>query len=120
MIALLAFAAMQGAPIVWDDLAPLPYRAPPPVSAEMVAFVEHEALSRNCPLPRGNALDVDVAVLVDTGGGIRTAVPRSVQCPTVEQYAAALVAGFARNNVVPRNSAGEQWYRTTLSFSWPK
>jgi hypothetical protein len=121
MIALLALAAaLQGAAIDWDGLAPLPYRSEPAVTADMVAFVQREAVAGNCPLPRGNALAIEVAVLVDPAGGIRTTVPRDAQCPTVEQYAAALVAGFARNNLVPRSSAGEQWYRTTVTFTWPK
>jgi hypothetical protein len=121
MIAFLALAAaLQGAAIDWDGLAPLPYRSEPVVTGDMVALVQREALAGNCPLPRGNTLAIEVAVLVDAGGGIRTTVPRGAQCPAVEQYAAALVAGFARNNLVPRSSTGAQWYRTSVTFTWPK
>lgn len=117
----LALAA-QTAPIDWDGLAPLPYRAPPIVTAEMQAFVRNEVTTRNCPVPatapQTVTVTVDVAVLVDPGDGIRVTVPRAIQCPTVEQYAAALVAGFARNNLLPRTAASEQWYKTSLTFTW--
>ncbi|AJP72583.1 hypothetical protein [Sphingomonas hengshuiensis] len=114
-------APAQAATIDWNGLAPLPYRAPPIVTAEMHQFVQRETIARKCPLPEGaTGVSVDVAVLVDENGGIRVTVPRSVQCPTAEQYAAALVAGFARNNLLPRMGAGEQWYRTTITFAWAK
>jgi hypothetical protein len=123
MMPLLALAAtLQGAAIDWDTLAPLPYRAPPIVTPEMTAFVEREAVTRKCALPadKPKGMTIDVAVLVDPASGIRTTVPRGIQCPTVEQYAAALVAGFARNNLLPRNTGNEQWYRTSLTFDWTK
>jgi hypothetical protein len=50
---------------------------------------------------------------------VRTVVPRAIQCATVEQYAAGLAAGFARGNLLPRNGT-EQWYKTSLTFSWRK
>ncbi len=116
MIAGLALIAVaQGAPINWDALPALPYRAPPIVTPDIQSFVEREVRTRKCKAD-GGALRVDVAVLVDETNGIRTTVPRAIQCPTVEQYAAALVAGFARNNLLPRQNPGEQWYRTSLTF----
>lgn len=121
MIAALALVmATQAAPIDWDGLAPFPFRAPPIVTADMQAFVQSEVATHKCPVAPAGAqtVKVDVAVLVDASDGIRTAVPRAIQCPTVEQYAAALVAGFARNNLLPRTAASEQWYKTTLTFTW--
>lgn len=121
MIAALALVvALQSAPIDWESLAPLPYRAPPTVTAEMQAFVQREVTERKCPVTSADAqsVTVDVAVLVDAGDGIRTSIPRAIQCPTVEQYAAALVAGFARNNLLPRTTPSEQWYKTSLTFTW--
>ncbi|NIJ19279.1 hypothetical protein FHS95_000948 [Sphingomonas naasensis] len=119
MIAALALAAaLQTAPLDWKGLAPLPWRAPPLVTPEMHAFVRREAIARKCPLAKPGAMEVEVAVLVDEANGIRTAVPRAIRCPTVEQYAAALVASFARNNLLPRSGTGQIWYRAQLSFSW--
>ena len=116
MGAILMAAALQGAGLNWEALPPLPYRAPPIVTQEMREFVAREVRLRRCPRP-GGPVQVDVAVLVDANGGIRTTVPRAIRCVTVEQYAAAAVAGFARNNLLPRSAAGEQWYRTSLTFA---
>ena len=119
MIALALAAALQTAAIDWKGLAPLPWRTPPVLTAEMQAFVQREAVSRKCPLPAPGTITVEVAVLVDEASGIRTAVPRAIRCPTVEQYAAALVASFARGNLLPRTGAAAgQWYRASLTFTW--
>ncbi|MET3723632.1 hypothetical protein [Sphingomonas trueperi] len=126
MIATLALAvALQANPprvIDWPSLAPLPYRAEPQISPDMLAFVANEVTTRKCPVAIGPGLtlSVDVAVLVDAQDNIRTTVPRAIQCPTVEQYAAAMVAGAARGNLLPRMANADQWYRTTVTFSWAK
>jgi hypothetical protein len=109
---------LQTAAIDWAGLAPLPWRAPPIVTPEMHAFVQSETITRKCPLATPGTITVEVAVLVDEANVLRTAVPRAIRCPTVEQYAAALVAGFARNNLMPRTSATEQWYRASVTFNW--
>jgi hypothetical protein len=121
VIATLAIAAaLQAAPLDWNSLPPLPYRAPPLVTPDMHAFVRRDATARKCPLPAAaKGMTVEVAILVDQASAIRVTVPRSVRCPTVEQYAAALVAAFARNNLLPRSAdSGEQWYKTSVSFAW--
>lgn len=125
MIASLALAlAFQASPlrIDWPSLAPLPYRAEPQITPDMLAFVAGEITTRKCPLAIGPGLTltVDVAVLVDAQDNIRTTVPRAIQCPTVEQYAAAMVAGAARGNLLPRMAGADQWYRATVTFTWPK
>ena len=111
-------AGFQALLLQWNMLAPLPYKTAPQITPEMNSFVHREAIGRKCPLPQIDTMVVDVAILVDQSGGIRTAVPRAIGCTTVEQYAAALVAGFARNNLLPRTGTHEQWYRTTLTFTW--
>lgn len=120
--ALFLAAALQAGPIDWDALPPLPYRTLPAIAPEMHSFVGREVRERNCPAPAPRAgvrtLDVEVAVLVDDMGGIRTVVPRAIACPTVEQYAAALTAGFARNNLLSRTAGEPQWYRSSIAFSW--
>lgn len=113
-------AALQVAALNWDALPPLPWRAPPLLTADMQGFVQREVKVRKCVLAKPKTLEVQVAILIDETGSVRTAVPRSINCPTVEQYAAALVAGFARNNLLPRPGASEQWYRTSLTFTWPQ
>lgn len=120
MIGALALAtALQTTAINWDALPPLPYRAPPLVTADMQKFVDREMRARKC-VRKGPAMQVDVAVLVDEEGAIRTTVPRAINCPSIEQYAAALVASFARNNLLPRVDTAQQWYRTSLTFTLSK
>ncbi len=118
--AIVIAAALQTLTLDWNALPPVPFRAPPIVTPDMASFVGREVRLRNCPVATPGPLQVDVAVMVGEGGDIRTVVPRAIQCPSVEQYAAALVAGFARNNLLPRPGASEQWYRATLSFDWTK
>jgi len=123
----LALALMltgQAVTVDWPALSPLPYRAPPLVTEEMHDFARREAIDRKCPLPasmgENQVLVAEVAVLVDAAGNVRGAVPRAISCPTVEQYAAGLVAGFARGNLLPRVGTGEIWYKTSVTFSWKK
>lgn len=115
-------APLQTRTINWDALASLPYRAVPVVTADMLGFVANEAATRKCPVPvgPGQVLTIDVAVLIDPEGNVRTTIPRAIRCATVEQYAAALVAGFARNNLLPRTADADQWYRANITFAWPK
>ncbi|WP_294332144.1 hypothetical protein [uncultured Sphingomonas sp.] len=125
MIGVIALGlALQATPlrIDWPSLAPLPYRSEPQITPDMLGFVASEVVARKCPLAIGPGLtlSVDVAVLVDTQDNIRTTVPRAIQCPSVEQYAAAMVAGAARGNLLPRMATADQWYRATVTFTWPK
>ncbi|UYY77425.1 hypothetical protein [Sphingomonas sp. R1] len=125
MIGVIALGmALQATPprIDWQSLPPLPYRSEPQITPEMLGFVASEVVARKCPLAIGPGLtlSVDVAVLVDTQDNIRTTVPRAMQCPSIEQYAAAMVAGAARGNLLPRMAGADQWYRATVTFTWPK
>lgn len=125
MIGVIALGlALQATPlrIDWPSLAPLPYRSEPQITPDMLGFVASEVVARKCPLAIGPGLtlSVDVAVLVDAQDNIRTTVPRAIQCPSVEQYAAAMVAGAARGNLLPRMATADQWYRATVTFTWPK
>ncbi|MHA6720555.1 hypothetical protein ACX40Y_14030 [Sphingomonas sp. RS6] len=125
-LAALAFALQaipgQGRTIDWAALAPLPFRTLPQITPAMRDFVAGEIALRKCPVPAGpgQTLTVDVAVLVAADDGIRTVIPRAIRCPTVEQYTAALVAGAARDNLLPRTAANEQWYRATITFDWSR
>ena len=117
----LALLALQTGPIDWAALPALPYRAPPLVTPGMNDFAGREAKARRCPLPQGNSITVELAVLIDGDGGVRTIVPRAIDCATVEQYAAGLAASFARGNLPPRSAgAVEIWYKTSLTFKWEK
>lgn len=121
---LLILATPQVEGVDWAALPAMPYRVPPRMSPSMNQFAGREARARRCPLPEAagptQQVTVELAVLVTGTGEVRTVVPRAIQCPTVEQYAAGLAAGFARNNLLPRSNPADQWYKTSLTFNWRK
>ncbi|MCW3835418.1 hypothetical protein ACFQ1E_07255 [Sphingomonas canadensis] len=123
LVAITLAAALQIGPIDWNALPVLPLRSPPAITPAMNAFVGREAVSRHCKVQgtaRRGSLTVDVAMLIDGSGELRTAIPRAINCPTVEQYAAGLAAGFARGNMLPRVGDNPLWYKTSLTFSWQR
>ena len=109
-------------PTDWAALAPIPYTSAPQMTPHLTAFVGSEIAAGRCTLPRpadGHyVVKVDVATLIDASGVIRQTVPHAIACPTVEQYAAGLVAGFARGNLTVRPGASDAWYRATITFDW--
>ena len=122
-----ATAQLMGPPLPadWQALAPLPYIAVPQVTPAMIQFVAGEVATGRCNTPRAGDghyyMRVDVAALVSGDGVVRKVLPRAIDCPTVEQYSAGLVIGFARDNLrMHGESAADQWYRTTLSYDWGK
>lgn len=129
---LLALAGAQGDPVAqqeapapaaidWDSLPAVPYREPPTMTPAMHDWARGQVRARKCRARRlidgRPAVRVEVAVLVDDAG-VRTTVPRAIGCPTIEQYAAGLVAGFSRNNLTQRTAAPTAWYRATVTFAW--
>lgn len=110
-------------PIVWEAMAPLPYRTPPPISPAMSRWVAGELVRGKCPVPRPvggrHILRVDVAVLISSESTVRASIPRAIDCPTVEQYAAGMVSSFARNNLLARAGDGSGWFRASVTFDWP-
>lgn len=109
-------------PADWTTLAPLPYVAAPQLTPQVTSFVADEIAANRCPIPKpadGHyVVRVDVATLVGPDGMVRRTVPHAINCPTVEQYAAGLVAGFARGNLALRTSGSDAWYRATITFDW--
>lgn len=116
-------ASEQRHSIAWETLPPIPYRESPRLTPAMTRFVVSEVRRGRCRpnlrIEGKPAVQVDVAVLVSGEDGARVTIPRAIDCATVEQYAAGLVLGFARNNLAQRTSMGTQWYRATLVFEWP-
>ena len=125
MIAFLLLQAVAVPPVApseWAALPPLPYATAPQMTPQLNAFVGGEVAAGRCAVPKrpdGHyVVKVDVAAWIDGTGMIRQTVPHAIACPTVEQYAAGLVAGFARGNLAPRPSATDAWYRATIVFDW--
>lgn len=118
-IFLQATAPPPAVPADWSVLAAVPWRAPPQVTPDITGFVATEVKANRCAATRADGqrstLEVELAVMI-RDDRVRNAVPRAIDCPTVEQFAAGLVSSFARNNLRAATAAG--WYRTTLSFTW--
>ncbi|MGY2734945.1 hypothetical protein [Sphingomonas sp. UYP23] len=119
---MLQAAELPAVPVDWTVLAPLPYVAAPQLTPQLTSFVAGEIAANRCPIARPTdghyVVTVDVATLVGTDGVVRRTVPHAINCPTVEQYAAGLVAGFARSNLALRAGSGDHWYRATIVFDW--
>jgi hypothetical protein len=108
----------------WSTMGTLRYRQEQEVTPPMTQFVADEVAEGLCAWPRqpdGHyALTLDIAVWISADGNIRATVPHAINCPTVEQYGAGLVSAFARDNLVPRAAQPDQWYRTSLTFTWTR
>ena len=123
MLALLLLqAAASSVPVDWSTLAPLPYATVPQMTPPLVRFVADEIAAGRCALPKpadGHyVVKVDVATLVGADGAVRRAIPRAIDCATVEQYSVGLVLKFTRANLQPRAGTADIWYRTTIVFDW--
>ncbi|MET3825571.1 MULTISPECIES: hypothetical protein [Sphingomonas] len=109
-------------PSDWSALPTLPYVAPRQATPQVTAFVSREIAAGRCvaqrPADGHYVLPVEVATLVGVDGSVRRVVPHAIACPTIEQYAAGLVSGFARGNVAQFKPAADTWYRTTIVFDW--
>ncbi len=110
-------------PIDWGALPPLPYRHVPRPTPHMTRFVVAEMRRAACVPPAAVSgrmqVQLDIAVLIGPDGLVRATIPRAVNCPTIEQYAAGLVVSFARGNLIPRLVSDGGWYRASLVFDWP-
>ncbi|WP_242182887.1 hypothetical protein [Sphingomonas sp. CARO-RG-8B-R24-01] len=114
--------AAPSLPSDWSALPALPYVAPRQATPQVSAFVAGEIAAGRCvaqrPADGHYVLRVDVATLVGADGTIHRVVPHAIACPTIEQYAAGLVTGFARGNIALHPGMTDSWYRTTIVFDW--
>jgi len=106
----------------WSMLPILRVRRPASDLPDLSAFVRGEVTAGRCAAAtqsaQGWSLRIDLAVLATPEGQVRRITPRAIDCPTVEQYAAGLVLGTARDNVDVRGALTDTWYRTTMTFAW--
>lgn len=129
MIDVLILAQLAGAPLPmppqdWSALHPLPLVHALDDDTSLSAFVRSEVKAGRCSAASQTpsqawTLKIDLAVLMGPSGQPRRVVPRAIDCPSVEQYAAGIVTSLARGNVPATMVDTDAWYRTSLTFSWP-
>ena len=102
----------------WSTLPPLPLRRPAPTSAYVRDEVQAGKCDKAVRTAQGWSLTVDLAVLTTPDGRMRRVTPRAIDCPTVEQYAAGVILGSARQALDIPDAETDTWYRTSLTFAW--
>lgn len=117
-------APLPAPPLDWSGVPVLRYQYPPGDDFDYSAYVRDEVNAGRCHRAvLQNArwtVAVDVIVLAARDGSPRRIIPRAIDCPSVEQYAAGLVSRRARRNVVVTGQVADSWYKTSVRFSWPQ
>ena len=126
MIALflmLQAAALTAPPSDWSTLPQLRLSQTPDYSTIMTKFVHDEVAAGRCVAPAPVAgkttikLDLIVLVASSTNQALRV-VPRAINCPTVEQFAAGVVEKAARDNIAGPAPGSDSWYHTSMTLTW--
>lgn len=131
MIAALALMAQAAtapaaAPLLrsnWSTLPSIRFMKPVIDGPRLADFVRAEIRHGRCAAQRrtsaGWGLTIDVAVLVTPQGFVRRTVPRAIDCPSVEQYAAGLAFSRAAGNIATEGMTADGWFKTSVAFAWP-
>jgi hypothetical protein len=116
-------AVAPAAPTDWSKLPDLRLTTTPDYPAIMTKFVRDEIAAGRCaapaPVDGKTSVKVDMIVLVSSANGEAVKiVPRAINCPTVEQFAAGVVQKAARGNVAGPPPATDSWYHTGMTLTW--
>ncbi|WP_394648569.1 hypothetical protein [uncultured Sphingomonas sp.] len=112
---LLGQAISLAPPLDWTSLPRLSLASGSSISAQLTEFAQNEVRDGRCSL--GERSTLDLAVLVAENGRVRRIVPRAIDCPSVEQFAAGVVLRAARDRIRPPATA--TWYVTTIALLQP-
>lgn len=122
---MLQAAAAVAPPADWSVLPPLRLAQAPDYAAIMTRFVQDEVAAGRCAAPppvdgrTGLRLDLIVLVAGSTNQVVRV-VPRAINCPTVEQFAAGVVQKAARDNIAGPPPGSDSWFHTGMTLTWPQ
>lgn len=121
--AAVASAVPTAVPNDWSKLPDLRLTATPDYAAIMTRFVHDEVAAGRCAATNaadGKAsLKVDMVVLVSSANGEAVKiVPRAINCPTVEQFAAGVVQKAARGNIAGPPPTADSWYHIGMTLTW--
>jgi len=121
-LALQAAVSAAAPPADWSALPPLRLSTTPDYAALMTQFVHDEVAAGRCAAPPAVAgkvsIKVDMVVLISPSGDTLRIVPKAINCPTVEQFAAGVVQKAARGNIAGAPPTTDSWYRTGMTLSW--
>lgn len=123
LVLLLQVATAGAIPGDWSALPALRLTTPPDYPAIMTKFVHDEVAAGRCAAPANAdgkvSLKLDMIVLVSAANGeVARIVPKAINCPTVEQFAAGVVQKAARGNVAGAAPATDSWFRTGMTITW--
>jgi len=116
-------AVAVSVPTDWSTLPALRLNAAPDYPAIMTKFVRDEVAAGRCTAPAAadgkKSVKIDMVVLVAASNGeVARIVPKAINCPTVEQFAAGVVQKAARGNVAGPPPASDSWFRTGMTLTW--
>jgi hypothetical protein len=115
-------ATLAAPPTDWSALPALRLMAAPDYPAIMTKFVHDEVAAGRCPaasIDGKPGLRIDMVVLIAAGtGDVTRIVPKAINCPTVEQFAAGVVQKAARGNIAGAPPSADSWYRTGMTLTW--
>lgn len=121
-LALQAAALTPAPPSDWAALPPLRLSTTPDYAALMTGFVHDEVAAGRCAASASTdgkvSVKVDMVVLVSPGGDAIRIVPKAINCPTVEQFAAGVVQKAVRGNLAGAPPASDSWYHAWMTISW--
>lgn len=119
---LLQAVALPAPPTDWSALPALRLTAAPDYPAIMTKFVRDEVAAGRCTaalIDGKPGLKIDLVVLVGAGTSeVTRIVPKAINCPTVEQFAAGVVQKAARGNIAGAAPIADSWYRTGMTLTW--
>ncbi|MGN6817548.1 MAG: hypothetical protein ACTHJR_02630 [Sphingomonas sp.] len=116
-------AVTPAVPSDWSKLPDLRLATPADYPAIMTKFVRDEIAAGRCvappPVAGKTSIKVDMIVLVASANGEAVKiVPRAINCPTVEQFAAGVVQKAARGNIAGPPPGTDSWYHVGMTLTW--